>query len=76
VTSGARERLERKRRSLGKAEEVLGRLTIERIRRRWLDGVDRRVRSFSRARVEEEEIRGDGWASSSVACQRIRQFPD
>jgi hypothetical protein len=45
---------------LGKAEEVLGRLTIERIRRRWLDGVDRRVRSFSRARVEEEEIRGDG----------------
>jgi hypothetical protein len=52
---------------LGKAEEVLERLTIKRIRRRWPDDVDQRVRNFSHARVEEE-IRGDGWASSSAAC--------
>jgi hypothetical protein len=53
---------------LGKAEEVLGRLTIKRIRRRWPDDVDQLVRNFSHARAEEEEIRGDGRASSSAAC--------
>jgi hypothetical protein len=53
---------------LGKAEEVLGRLTIKRIRRRCPDDVDQRVGNFSHARVEEEEIRGDGWASSSAEC--------
>jgi hypothetical protein len=60
--------MERKRRGLGKAEEVLGRLTIKWIRRRWLGVVDRRVQNLSHARAEEEEIGGDRWACRSLGC--------
>jgi hypothetical protein len=59
---------------LGKAEEVLGRLTIKRIRRRWLDAVDRWVRNFSYTIAEEEEIGGEAaaWDASASPPRRDR----